>query len=523
MSHSQVFLSSFHQQGRRRKVTILPSQHTRDLATIHRASIQDLRMTRTGFLGVILCVGGALCFFAAYYLHISVTPINSISAPKLPVPTTSILRHDGARYLSYLPHSGLHNQRIALENALTLSILLNRTLLLPPARLGTTIKYAKYELLRERLARESKVSLAHCAAAHPNLLQPEECIAVERWTVVPWRWLTNLDSLHAQFVERLDMSDNWLHDTLGLSDNNIYAVPDTSQYHFRFIDVPAGKNLSEDVRRALAESHSFQHATTIRVADLASRSEQLISLGTLFGSSRLWLANSAHAQIRRRVRAAMAFRNAHIETVVDDIGKRMGTRWLGAHVRVGDGSFKVHAAENVRDVWERLITGMVIDGDTRRRLDELAFDSSTADLISMSQVHANTNCRGALHQEPHLAELNSPLYIATDTPNPESDPLLFPLFRTFPCTFVLADFSLPHPQSSLGDALSPLNSLINGYDRLKLRNFLLPIVDGMVVARSEIFEGTKGSTFSQFVEDVLVPTWKGLKIHERTNDTVMYK
>jgi len=35
------------------------------------------------------------------------------------------------KFLSYLPHSGFHNQRIALENALVLARLLNRTLLVP--------------------------------------------------------------------------------------------------------------------------------------------------------------------------------------------------------------------------------------------------------------------------------------------------------------------------------------------------------------------------------------------------------
>lgn len=40
------------------------------------------------------------------------------------------------KFLSYVPHSGFHNQRIELENALTLSRLLNRTLLISNFRLG---------------------------------------------------------------------------------------------------------------------------------------------------------------------------------------------------------------------------------------------------------------------------------------------------------------------------------------------------------------------------------------------------
>lgn len=50
-------------------------------------------------------------------------------------------------------------------------------------------------------------------------------------------------------------------------------------------------------------------------------------------------------------------------------------------------------------------------------------------------------CRGNLHESPHLARLNTPLYIATDSRRPTSDPNLAPFFRWFPCTFLLGDFS----------------------------------------------------------------------------------
>ncbi|GAA5940307.1 uncharacterized protein JCM15063_002596 [Sporobolomyces koalae] len=42
----------------------------------------------------------------------------------------------GERYIGYLPHSGFHNQRAALQNALYLGALLNRTVLVPPVWIG---------------------------------------------------------------------------------------------------------------------------------------------------------------------------------------------------------------------------------------------------------------------------------------------------------------------------------------------------------------------------------------------------
>ena len=51
------------------------------------------------------------------------------------------------KYLAYLPHSGFHNQRIALENVLVLASLLNRILLLPPVRLVVPLAYSPFDEL----------------------------------------------------------------------------------------------------------------------------------------------------------------------------------------------------------------------------------------------------------------------------------------------------------------------------------------------------------------------------------------
>src|SRR5690242_15261885 len=55
------------------------------------------------------------------------------------------------KFLAYFSHSGYHNQRIALENALLLAKLLNRTLLLPPAVLGRPLPWASFDIMYRRL------------------------------------------------------------------------------------------------------------------------------------------------------------------------------------------------------------------------------------------------------------------------------------------------------------------------------------------------------------------------------------
>ncbi|KAF9650006.1 hypothetical protein BDM02DRAFT_1688632 [Thelephora ganbajun] len=67
-------------------------------------------------------------------------PSSQSGLPQMHQPNPQV--QPGEKFLSYLPHSGFHNQRIALENALVLARSLNQTLLVPPVRFGRrTIPY----------------------------------------------------------------------------------------------------------------------------------------------------------------------------------------------------------------------------------------------------------------------------------------------------------------------------------------------------------------------------------------------
>ncbi|RCH77681.1 hypothetical protein CU097_002075, partial [Rhizopus azygosporus] len=55
------------------------------------------------------------------------------------------------KYLAYLPHSGLSNQRIELANALLLAAILKRTLIIPPAFLGNVMGWMPREQLLDHL------------------------------------------------------------------------------------------------------------------------------------------------------------------------------------------------------------------------------------------------------------------------------------------------------------------------------------------------------------------------------------
>src|SRR5712671_3500841 len=100
-------------------------------------------------------------------LHRQGIPHNNLITTKVGSPSRkSFAWKPGERYLAYLPHSGFHNQRIALENALVLARILNRTLLVPPARLGNDlVSYHKFDDLYQLLIHSGKRGLHHCTRA----------------------------------------------------------------------------------------------------------------------------------------------------------------------------------------------------------------------------------------------------------------------------------------------------------------------------------------------------------------------
>ncbi|KAF9970848.1 hypothetical protein BGZ73_006298 [Actinomortierella ambigua] len=69
-----------------------------------------------------------------------------------------------AKYLTFLPHSGFHNQRSELENALVLARLLNRTLIMPKVYLGPPMPWLSFPLLHDRLLYQTKIGLKRCRA-----------------------------------------------------------------------------------------------------------------------------------------------------------------------------------------------------------------------------------------------------------------------------------------------------------------------------------------------------------------------
>ncbi|KAJ6495630.1 hypothetical protein C8R47DRAFT_1115808 [Mycena vitilis] len=464
-------------------------------------------------LVILLALACLASFGFAYYLlttrwDATMPTIHNLADEntKKVVPFDRPLReyHPSEKFLSYLPHSGLHNQRIALENAIVLGALTNRTVLVPPIRLGKKpLRYVNSESLRGALAISGKTGLRHCAQIRVQFLPPE-CFDYFDYTHISPAWLFNLTAA-AGFppLEYLDdLAGRSVLSRLDLPALDILTLPDSTPYHYRFVDT--------------LSNSTHKYAESIYIPDLARHPHRLLAIGSLFSSSRLRLRDRGNKKIRTQVRRCMDFSSPQLVETADAIGKAIGVHYLGAHVRLGDGSFKANGDAILRQVWWKLVHDIlqfnISETSHLERTFSLSIEPSPSSNDSRPRSllfdfsPGNMRCRGHRHPSAHMARLNSPLFISTDVKDAATHPSFSGFLRTFPCAFFLSDFAV-HTRR--------LNSLINGYDGTVMTPFLLPLLDAMVVGRAWMVAGTDGSTFSRFIEDVLWTKHHGMDIIER--------
>lgn len=462
------------------------------------------------------------------------------------------------RFLAYTPHSGYHNQRISLENALTLAFILGRTLLLPPVWLGHAIPYVTFDKLQRRLQMASKAGLDRCKELGEGGSEdpiPRECEGYFDWTHVHWDFLVDLKEVGelVPLRNRWNQTQVWLEEELGLERKmkgaggpDTFYLKDDTMYQYRFYD-------SLEDEEPLAK---FENRLDVNQLAADSESFKLLHLGSLFGTSRLRTTTEDNFNARSTFRKAMVFKNPLLDEITEAIRDRLGGAgaYYGLHLRVGDGIFQKNAGENMAGVWSQLCEGkMKLSEDLCREVAESSLtnsynalerrrDDSTiplpppsvpspATLVkransrpqregafhhaplppprivtspSNSPLDPSLSCRRPLHTTPHLLPFNTPLFLATDSRVPTADTHLAIFFDAFPCTFILSDFASPSAiNPNVVEGLNKLTRLRNAEDRVPLAQFLYPQLDAQIAAYGRDLLGTPQSTYSRFAADVL--------------------
>ncbi|VDB88354.1 unnamed protein product [Peniophora sp. CBMAI 1063] len=465
-------------------------------------------------------------------------------------PPSSSAISAGGRYMSYMPHSGFHNQRIALENALTLASILNRTLLLPPARLGLkpAIHYAPSNTLWKTLL--SAVPTSNTSSPEQCSINPNNALWCEPLgdaTHVPWHWLVDFTSFGPSFNVWAPATPSypWYDGAEPLLSNDTADFFDSSVYSHRIVDIPTEHSTSLG-----------RYSSPLDLETLRNVSARHLRLGSLFGSARLRFRETRNIAIRSHVRAHVRITNSIIESlsniVVDKLGGR--DKYVSAHVRVNDRQFESRGGAQA--AWFLLVSRLLGGHDLAKELELLFFNATTAsdeyylksynparaipprvpEPVPARAPHLNLPCTRRLHEEAWLAPLNVPLFLASDA-RPD-DPRLSKFMRTFPCTFTLAellpfDSPVPLPTTALSSLheFDPVAShtlvdsdphvlirpdqLHSSFDGAPLISHLAPLLDAHIAAQAATVAGTPESTFSSHILDVGWPTAHERQITQR--------
>lgn len=366
-------------------------------------------------------------------------------------------------FLAYLPHSGLSNQRIELANALLLAYMLNRTLLIPPAFLGSVFSWMPRESLADHIAwlTTPKPFTHQCEKPTPAKLQSyvrkSRCDEYRNLGILSWTDLHDLSPLTPDIQFRFQdiFSLERIQQDLNLSNPDVHLMSDTQLYDWRLYE---SSKRAADIRREKANHmDSFAGRRYYKVLEphnFSNRKERLLFLGGVFGSTRINVIDPDLKRIKKKIHEALYYRldkslGQTVKGIIDYLGGPQ--EYMALHFRTGDGPFKKDLGINLK----RFIKGMT-------------------DVVG--------ECA------------DTKIYLATDHKNPRSSEL-WPWFEKFPCTTTLNDIptELLSPLDDLKDRVSPSKPL---------KKFMIPLVDAMVAAHAKEVLTTPRSTFSKYVEEL---------------------
>ncbi|KAF7726881.1 hypothetical protein EC973_008388 [Apophysomyces ossiformis] len=390
------------------------------------------------------------------------------------------------RYLTYLPHSGLSNQRIELANALLLAGLLNRTLIVPPAFLGSVAGWSRNDSLMRYFewltaAKDFEGLCQQPSAGNlSTYLVRSRCAGYTRFGVIAWSELHDFSRLFPYINIRFQtiVSIKQLQHDLKLKPEDIYIHKDQKLYDWRLYEDQ--KYAQELLDQGLNYFDSFagrQFFKVFTVQRWQERKERLLYLGGIFGSTRLQITSPEHIALRDLISTTLQYRlNTPLGDTVTNIVNWMGGKgtFMSIHFRTGDQPFRKLISKNLQNFVETMIE----------------FTGNTTDKKAEECVNVPANKQIPIGNPGSRVRV----YIATDHPDPRSDDsALLPWFHQFPCTVILNDVPrhLFAPLDQIHDLVEP---------RKSLRSHLIPLVDAMVAAHGREVLITPRSTFSKYIE-----------------------
>ncbi|CAG8593801.1 10434_t:CDS:2, partial [Ambispora gerdemannii] len=367
------------------------------------------------------------------------------------------------KYLTYLPHGHFHSQRIALENALILAWMLNRTLVMPPILLGVVQQYSPAPVLGNQLQQyNTKKNVTDCAK-FKNEKKRAKCLdRVNAYTLYPWDKLMDMKFIkdHVRIVHRPDFILTNLKTQLNIeNDKDIYFPDDTSRHYYRIYDT------SE------SEIGLDKYETRLLKSTLEKNDVKLLHFNSLNGKTRLVLEQKNNTEFSRQFYRKFIIDTPEIVIASDRIVTQLGGvgNYIGLNVISEKEYFKSLSGKTGKN-----ITKLVKE-------EAKQFKPRYESTSTRKKQHATLagKCRST------SVKSETVVYLATDEEKIHEQ--FAPLFLNFPCTFTLLNFET---------RVRELKNLTNLVDGVNLYKFLKPILDLTIAAKGGKFIGSADSAFS---------------------------
>ncbi|GBC03091.1 hypothetical protein RclHR1_04990014 [Rhizophagus clarus] len=391
---------------------------------------------------------------------------------------------DSEKFLTYVPHSGLHNQRIAFEHAVFLAWSLNRTLILPPVLLGKRFGYTDYDTMLNRLL-PLKTNKSNVEKDCVNEVKdrPEEstqdCIEFHKsYMLTTWNHLFNLSFIekHVKIIynHRVNIP-KLVHNQLKIKDEekDVYYDKLYPGYHNFFeSSIPPEKiqPIADGRIKKFYILSQFKH-----------QPQKLLVFASLFGPGTFIRQSEKSEDFFHDIRNSILPKNEIMLKVAKKIADRMGGtfNYLTFHGRAGDGTYKLLADERIAGVINNLKRDMPDFNKINMTLYNNLTDSERHKL-----------CFKNIKLDPKAKKFSrlTRIYVASDVP--KSSPPLQVIFQTFPCAYMMSDFE---------EEIEPLNQVINNVDKQSMYKFILPLVDLMVGSNAKTLYTMGRSTFASYM------------------------
>jgi hypothetical protein len=460
-------------------------------------------------------------------------------------------------FLLYLPHSGFSNQISELENALLIAHILNRTLVLPPFYLGFTENpFLPYEDQIKNLRLIEALFTEGSAIKRSQAPLNADYKCRKLFEVMEHRAIVSMDSLFdfkdlpewanvksirefvsimrkhgkkqldpskdlTEFKEQIMYTFRYIQNVSGANPsyfvdnahNNLSIVSLKRPYNRKkqhYVEIMGKKDREwnaesvfkvYDEKMPLFETKNDIYISRVpldkyaHIVNLGANYplNKVVVLGSTFGFSRVLLTDDKTEEKRWELKERMIYKNQILQNVAVAITDQIEEQgpFIGIHIRGGDGKFSERTNTTIK---------------------------------SMAQVIKDKMCKG---KASPVKCLQSPLrfYVATDISPKHLESMLKPIYDLSAEVFYLQMFepyfvdleNLKNSKLSRQDTMSEVLDMIkgpraplskddtdftcSGFENYEMSTDIwLPFLDQIIASRGVAFIGTKGSTFTGYIE-----------------------